>query len=583
MYAEIAIPLPVDKTFHYAVPIQLRSLCDVGQRVLVPLGARKVTGYVLETTEQVPAGLADKDIKEIIDCLDAEPLFDKEGLAFFRWIAAYYLAPLAQVIKSALPPGINWESTFHCSLTPAGKEALGQEAQLPAALLKILRSIDPVKGSPLKGLLKDHPYRSSFLSLERKGLIALEARMRPGRTKAKTEQVAEIITTSSPAASSLTPREQELVSFLTGQGAMPLAEIRKRFKRASATLAGLRARGVVGIRKEEVVREPALVTITRAEGPFSLTAEQRRAVGEISAALKEGVFRPFLLHGVTGSGKTEVYLRVVEEALALGKRALILVPEISLTPQLIGRFQGRLAVAMALLHSGLGPGERYDQWRKAHQGEARVVIGARSAVFAPCPDLGIIIVDEEHDTSYKQEEGVRYHARDLAVVRAQRAKAIAVLGSATPSLESFYNAKQGKFYPLSLPARVGGGILPSVEIVDLKQDGYPLLSPAAATCPGGKSEARRTIASLFKPPRVFPLGRLRRVRCRIHMPSLQRDPQLSCPRQDPAVPPLRLSDSRLAGMSSLPRREDPPARRRHGTSGEGGGAPLSPGAGRAHG
>ena len=476
MYAEIAIPLPVDKTFHYAVPDRLESICAVGKRVLVSLGSRKVTGYVLETTELVPAGIAGKDIKEIIDCLDADPLFDEEGLAFFRWIAAYYLAPLAQVIKSALPPGINWESTSHCSLTPAGKEALRKESKLPAALTNILRSIDPAEGSPLKRLLKDHPYRSSFLSLERKGLISLEARMRPARTKAKTEAVAEIIAAPSPV-ESLTPREHALVSFLTEQGAMPLAQIRKRFKRASATLAELRAKGMVGIREQEVVREPALVTITRTEGPFSLTAEQRRAVGEISAALQQGVFRPFLLHGVTGSGKTEVYLRVVQEALALGKRALILVPEIALTPQLIGRFQGRLAVAMALLHSGIGPGERYDQWRKAHRGEARVVIGARSAVFAPCPDLGIIIVDEEHDTSYKQEEGVRYHARDLAVVRAQRAKAIAVLGSATPSLESFYNAAQGKFYLLSLPARVGGGILPSVEVVDLKQDDYPLLSP----------------------------------------------------------------------------------------------------------
>jgi primosomal protein N' (replication factor Y) len=476
LFAEVAIPLPVDKTFHYAVPVRLQSICEVGRRVLVPFGSRRVTGYVLETAEHIPAGIADKDIKEIIDCLDAEPLFDEGGLTFFRWIAAYYLAPLAQVIKSALPPGINWESIFHVSLTPAGREALGTGSKLPAALTRILSGIDPEKGSPLKSLLKSHPYRSSFLSLERKGLISLEEQIRPGRTKAKTEAVAEIIAPLSPAAS-LTPREQDLLSFLTSQGAMPVTQIRKRFKRASATLAGLQAKGVVGIREEEVVREPALATIRRAEGPFSLTLEQSRAVEEISAALKEGVFRAFLLHGVTGSGKTEVYLRVVEAALALGKRALILVPEISLTPQLIGRFQERLTVAPALLHSGLSPGERYDQWRKVHRGEARVVIGARSAVFAPLPDLGVIIVDEEHDSSYKQEDGVRYHARDLAVVRAQRAKAVAVLGSATPSLESFYNAKQGKFYPLSLPARVGGGVLPSVEVVDLKQEGYPLLSP----------------------------------------------------------------------------------------------------------
>jgi primosomal protein N' (replication factor Y) len=476
LYAEIAIPLPVEKTFHYAIPPELRSICDVGKRVLVPLGKRKVTGYVLEIVQHLPPGIGDKDIKEIIDCLDQEPLFDAGMLAFFRWTAAYYLAPLGQVIKTALPPGINWESSYHVSLTPEGKQAVCEQSPGPSPFVTILHGIDPQKGTPLKRLLQDHPYRSSFLSLQRKGLISLEARIRPGRTTTKTRAVADIIRTPAPA-DALTHREQEIVSFLNEQGTMPLMQIRKRFKRASATLAGLQAKGVVGVREEEVAREPALWTIERTEGPFVLTAEQRQAVEQINQALKQDTFRPFLLYGVTGSGKTEVYLRAVEEALALGKRAIILVPEISLTPQLVGRFQGRLGVEMALLHSGLAPGERYDQWRKAHRGEARVIIGARSAIFVPCTDLGLIIVDEEHETSYKQEEGVRYNARDLAIVRAQRAKAVMVLGSATPSLESFYNAERGKFHLLCLPSRVGGGILPTVEVVDLKQDKYAVLSP----------------------------------------------------------------------------------------------------------
>jgi primosomal protein N' (replication factor Y) len=219
-----------------------------------------------------------------------------------------------------------------------------------------------------------------------------------------------------------------------------------------------------------------LETLEREEGPFSLTPEQQAAVEQIGKALKASTFHPFLLHGVTGSGKTEVYLRAVEQSLALGKGAVILVPEISLTPQLVGRFHKRLDREMALLHSGLTPGERYDQWRRVSKGEVQVVIGARSAIFAPCRDLGLIIVDEEHDTSYKQEEGVRYNARDLAVVRAQKQGAVVILGSATPSFESFYNAQQGRYQTLHLPKRVGGGVLPTVEIVDLRKEDPGLFS-----------------------------------------------------------------------------------------------------------
>lgn len=476
MYAEVGIALPVEKTFHYAIPPHLRSLCEVGKRVLVPLGKRKVTGYLLEISPRLPSGISGKDIKEIIDCLDAVPLFDEGMLQFFRWTSNYYIAPLGQVIKTALPPGINWESYYHVSLTQDGKKAaLERSAQGPLSI-EILQAIDLRKGSPLKRLLKDNPYRSSFFSLQKKGLICLEARIRPGRTKAKKAVFVENLA-SPPTGKTLTPKAQAIIEFLEEKGAVALGELRKRFRNSSAILKGLIEKGMIGAREEEVYREPATTTVEREEGPFSLSTEQQAALEQIEKALKDNTFRPFLLYGVTGSGKTEVYIRAVQETLALGKRALILVPEISLTPQLIGRFQRRLTVEMALLHSGLSAGERYDQWRKVARGEVQVVIGARSAIFAPCPALGLIIVDEEHDTSYKQQDGVRYNARDLAIVRAQQSGAVVVLGSATPSLESFHNARQGKFHPLYLSKRVGGGILPTVEVVDLKGVKHTLLSP----------------------------------------------------------------------------------------------------------
>ncbi len=476
MYAEVAIALPVEKTLHYAIPVQLSSLCEVGKRVLVPLGKRRVTGYLLATCSSLPPDVTDKEIKEIIDCLDEAPLFDAEMLRFLHWVADYYLAPLGQVIKTALPPGINWESSYHVSLTPEGREAGAGDAAEETPATQVLQAIDPDQGSPLKGLLKRYPSRSIFFTLQKKGLISLEARLKPGKTKAKKASFVEAVP-SSLSSDTLTPKERDILCFIKESGRPSLPELRKRFKRVSAIIQALAAKGLVTVREAEVFREPMLETVEREEGPFSLTPEQQAAVEQIGKALEAGTFHPLLLYGVTGSGKTEVYLRVVEQALALGKGAVILVPEISLTPQLVGRFHQRLGREMALLHSGLAPGERYDQWRRVHRGEVRVVIGARSAIFAPCPELGLIIVDEEHDTSYKQEEGVRYNARDLAVVRAQKQGAVVVLGSATPSLESFYNARQGKYQTLLLPNRVGGGVLPLVEIEDLRKEDHGLFSP----------------------------------------------------------------------------------------------------------
>lgn len=466
--------MPVEKTFHYEVPEHLLDICEVGKRVLVPLGGRQVTGYIIATTNQLPAAIEAKGIKHIIDCLDETPLFDQGMLKFLSFVADYYLAPLGEVIKAALPPGINWESYYHVTLTQEGARlAADTLLQTPAAVL--LRLIDPQKGASLKRVINAAPSRSLVFSLQRKGLIALEPRLKAARTKEK--RVAYVEVTGAAPTSPLTPKEQELLSFIAAGGRQTVAAINRGFKKGSVYVKRLVAKGLVNVTKEEVYREPHLVTIDREEGPFTLTEEQKEGIRRIGEALERGGFHTFLLHGVTGGGKTEVYIRVAEQAIVLGRGVLILVPEISLTPQLVGRLQRRLGLDMGILHSGLSPGERYDQWRRVQRGEVRVVIGARSAIFAPLKGVGLIVVDEEHDTSYKQDEGVRYQARDLAVVRGQREGAVVVLGSATPSLESFHNAKRKRYEEIRLSKRVGGGALPVVEVVDLRGDKEGIFSP----------------------------------------------------------------------------------------------------------
>ena len=271
---------------------------------------------------------------------------------------------------------------------------------------------------------------------------------------------------------SLTPRQKEALDFIQKAGEVPVAELKKKFKNASSILTALKDHEFIEMIHKEFYRQPSWEGIEDwADGPPSLLTEpQKKAVEEIGQALRSQKFHPFLLHGVTGSGKTEVYLRVIDEAVAQGRQALLLVPEIALTGQLVAYFRARIRFPMAVLHSGLSAGERSDEWRRIKKGLVKLVFGARSAIFAPLDHLGMIIVDEEHDPSYKQEEKVRYHARDLALVRGKMEDAVVVLGSATPSMESYYNAVEKKFHYLSLPSRIDHRPLPEIQVVDMRQE-----------------------------------------------------------------------------------------------------------------
>ena len=408
---EVAIPLPLEGNFHYRVPERLSPLAVAGKRVLVPFGRRKLTGYLLGN-----AVTADCELKEVLEVLDDEPLFTASELEFYRWIALYYLHPLGEVIKMALPAGINLVSRYRCETAE--------------------------DGTPV---LKEFLAGGKSVRIERFFSAVPESEARP-RGKAI-----------------------EILEYLGEAGERSAAELRERFGNCSSQLNRLVALGAVELNSREVYRDPFRSAHFNHDSPLPLNPEQAVAFDRISAAIASGAFSPFLLHGVTGSGKTEVYLQSIAVALAAGRSALVLVPEIALTPQLVGRFKSRFDCGIAVLHSGLSDGERVDEWRRIRRGEASIVIGARSALFAPLERLGVIVVDEEHEGSYKQSEGVRYNSRDLALVRGKFASAVVILGSATPLVTSYHAAQSGRLGYLQLPNRVRELPMPQTLMLDARK------------------------------------------------------------------------------------------------------------------
>ncbi|NTW98510.1 MAG: primosomal protein N', partial [Geobacteraceae bacterium] len=403
---EVAIPLYLERTFHYLVPERLQKEALTGRRALVPFGNRKLTGYILG--EVTASGIA--NLKEIIEVLDSESLWTSGELEFFRWTASYYQHPLGEVIRTALPAGINIQTrkgtTGEQAVLTGGKNARWEKFYLP-------------------GLCVDPPRQPS--------------------TKA-----------------------MEILTVIREAGDISAAELRKRFGACTPQLKRLVELGLSTAEEREVYRDPFKNSTVKRDEPRRLHTHQKTALDAITVCLDRQQFTPFLLFGVTGSGKTEVYLQSISHTLELGKNALVLVPEIALTPQLTGRFQARFGGGIAILHSGLSDGERYDEWRRIRRGLARIVIGARSAIFAPLDKIGIIIVDEEHEASFKQSDGLRYNARDLALVRGRMEQAAVVLGSATPSVTSIHAAEQGRLTLLELPERVEGRPMPAVELVAMK-------------------------------------------------------------------------------------------------------------------
>ena len=409
MIAQVAVFTALDRLFDYEIPAALQASIRPGARVWVPWRSGALEGIVWSIVEE-PRGPAERPraLKALTQLVDAPPL-DAQRLELARWIADYYVAAPGEVARLFLPVGGAAQSRSSVRLTDEGK--------------RVVKLLD----SPLES-----PELGAFSKGER-GLLVLLRRGPRSREK--------LVLSSARAA-------DELDSLIERKLATVAERVVTRGRRAAAT-------------------DAPVPTIEEAAPPI-LTPAQAQAVAALEQALDGGSYAPFLLHGVTGSGKTEVYLRVIASALARDRRALVLVPEIALTPQLTARFEARFGGAVAVLHSGLSDRERQQAWGRLERGEAAIALGARSAVFAPQPALGVVVVDEEHDPSFKQDDGVRYHGRDVALRRARAAGAVALLGSATPSLETYAAGLDGRLRLLKLPERAAAAAMPPVEIIDLR-------------------------------------------------------------------------------------------------------------------
>jgi primosomal protein N' (replication factor Y) len=470
IFVEVAVVLPVISTYHYRVPPELSEEVAVGRQILVPFGRRRLTGYILSVGNQAPVG-TDTAIRDILQISSKEFYFTEAHLPFYRWLSSYYLAPLGEVIQSVLPRGASTSTrrvAFVSKSSPDSphRSTLTSEEE---TVFSLLQENPGLSLRQIKHRLSDYGVDRICRGLGRKGLIVWEDQLQEPRVKPRYLKVVR----STPSASAiptdeLKPREREILTLLT-EGPRLLKDLQHQVGNGYYWIRKMAERGMVSLKPEEIYREPTGPIVGEPGSLPILTAHQEQALLEVSQALEMKTFASFLLHGVTGSGKTEVYLKAAAAAMRLGRQSLVLVPEIALTAQIEGLFRQRFQTKVAVLHSGLGKGERRDEWVRVRRGEVDVVVGARSALFAPLERLGLIVVDEEHDASYKQERGLRYHGRDAAVMRAKLEDAVVLMGSATPALTSYHNALQGKFHLLSLPHRIDQRPLPRVAIVDMRR------------------------------------------------------------------------------------------------------------------
>ncbi len=404
--ADVALPVPLARALSYLVPEALAADVAPGRRVLCTIGARRVVGVVVGVRHGEPPPQA----KPLLSVLEGVTL-PEDLLELLRKLSSYYLAPIGEVMKLALPP------------------------------------------------------------IDREAVLAVEEPTLFGAAKGVSARQIQWVEATDAIEGSLKAQSARVLAFVRAHGTIPLSRLEEQFSTARATVKKLADEGLVRIELRDAPRDPFFAESLARDAPPELTEPQRAATSAIAGALDAAKAATFLLHGVTGSGKTEVYLRAIAKAKELGRGTIVLVPEIALTPQLVARFRARFGDDVAVLHSALTMRERFDMWQRLREGVVDVAIGARSALFAPIRDLGLVVVDEEHDPSFKQEEGVRYHARDMAILRAHMHGGVCVLGSATPSLETEHLARSGKATKLSLPDRARAQEMPRVEIVDLRRIG----------------------------------------------------------------------------------------------------------------
>jgi len=471
LYCEIALPVPLRTTFTYAVPAALRDAAVPGTRVVVPFGRKALVGVVLELHERKPQVAK---LREIVEVLDPLPALPPRLIQLGEWVADYYVAPVGEVFRAILPPQREVRAERILRIADAGRaylddlDSLHERSQTQVADRALLQLIEkngkPVRDSIVRRLPGGAAAEARLLRL---GHIAAEevARHRKSRTQ-------RIVAWNAGCSSEpKTDAERRIREVLTAErGPVPLADLLELAGVSPSVVKRLEKSGAITGWDEPVAAAGSLYEADFIPPSSSLNADQQRALDEVRGWLAAGAFRTGLLFGVTGSGKTEVYIRAVEATLALGRAAVILVPEIALTPGVARLCRARFGQGVATLHSALPEPERAREWWRIRRGEARVVVGTRLAAFAPLEDPGLIIVDEEQESSYKQEETPRYHGRDTAVMRAKLEGCVALLVSATPSLESFHNVRSGKYELLRLESRVENRPLAAVEIVDMREN-----------------------------------------------------------------------------------------------------------------
>ena len=462
IYAEVAVTLPLPNTFSYIVPSSFSPIISTGKRVLVPFGRRRVTGYVLGLNTECSR----QDLKQILDILDESSMFPESMIPFFYWISDYYKHPIGDVIQTALPSGLTISDVCRLHLTKEGEDATKKETLSPIEreILSCLKKT-PCRQNQLSRHLRQQIPETLVRSLCRKNWIQKKHSVKKASIKHRYERYISVLD-SENSVSTRAYTQQQVMKLLRKTGEMSLNELKKKIPTAGNVINPLCKSGHIRIIKKPLYRDPFGDTIAP-DTPLPLTEEQETVVNQVRQSLRKG-YATYLLTGVTGSGKTEVYLQLTKQVVEMGQTALILVPEIALISQVERRFRARFGERIAVLHSGLSNGERYDQWKRILEKKAPIVIGARSAIFAPLEDIGLIVVDEEHETSYKQDHGLMYQARDLAVKRASLCQCVALLGSATPSIQSYYNAKTNKYTEVTLTKRVMERPLSEVKVVDLR-------------------------------------------------------------------------------------------------------------------
>lgn len=492
--ARVIVDVPsrdTDRPFDYIIPDTMKDWIEIGSRVGVPFGHRTVQGFVIDLRPDSELNFA--RMKPVQELLDLMPPLPHDLVKLAEWMSHRYACSMISALQAMIPTALKGKAERYIQLQedidPTDEdqtdEALyaapplltGEEEQI-VAYIKANGSVSmtmahlsaqfPGQGETIKGLL-------------RAGVLT-ETQMIKDKVRKKTVKTVTAAVSGEAAEAALASfsaqarRQKEVLEFLLEVGVtISLQELLTTLGVTAGTVKKLAEKGFALIEDAEVFRDPYQDRRFKRTEPLPRTLEQELVYNKISEVLDSRSYGAFLLHGITGSGKTEVYMQTIERCISLGRQAIVLVPEISLTPQMVERFKGRFGNKVAVMHSRLSTGERYDEWRKIREGRVQVAIGARSAIFAPFSDLGLIVMDEEHETSYKQEETPKYHARDVAIRRAKQHHAAVILGSATPSLESYHAARSldnDQYAPmlLEMNARASGSRLPSIQIVDMREE-----------------------------------------------------------------------------------------------------------------